>query len=228
MINLNLLLDAIYFLAVAGISLAIYLRTQDVFRLSKHPGLFHFRNIFLYFSLAYLIRFLYTSYVLNYGFRMMRHTLGPTLLSFILVGYLSTLAVLSIAMTVMIRNIRMDGHDLNMLMHLTAIAFTVFALITLSLELLVLFQLLLFIVPIVYVYSQNPKKRKSGYLNRVTYVSLFMFWLLNLFDYGRGLIPLIINIVLYTVSVIIFLSIYLRVEKRLKNAEKKKQTRDNT
>ena len=54
-----------------------------------------------------------------------------------------------------------------------------------------------------------------------------VFWLINLFDYGRGFIPFLVNIVLYSVSIVIFLSIYLRIEKRLKNA-KKKQARNHT
>ena len=220
--------EIIYSVAVMAIALAIYIKTKHVYDLSKHRGLFHFRNIFLYFSLAYFLRFIHTVIIYSYGYRMMRHAIEPSLLTFILVGYLSTMAVLSIAMTVMIRRVRLDDHELNLIMHVSAITLTIIALITLSPEFLVLFQLLAFIAPIIYVYSQKPKKRKSGYLNKIIYISLFVFWVINLFDYGRGFIPLILKIILYSTSVIIFLSIYLRVEKRLKNAEKKKQARDNT
>ena len=60
-------IEILYSIAIAGLCLGTYFKTREIYNLSKHEGLYHFRNIFLYFSLAYLFRLLFIFLLLYSG-----------------------------------------------------------------------------------------------------------------------------------------------------------------
>lgn len=214
--------EVMYFLIVAGLSLAIFYRTRDIYSLSKHRGVFHFRNIFLYFSMAYFFILFIISVQLYSWFPYSRIPLVNQGI-LLLFGYFSTMAILSIGATVLIRNIKVGNTHFNGFLHVAAILISVLTFITASPEIMVMIQLLIMLGSFLAVLLRRRTKRKlpSMTQNRITYLLLMVFWIASVLALSRGFF-FIIKVGLYAISSLIFLWIYLRVKKRLDDAEKKK------
>lgn len=217
-----LIMEIFYFIIIAGFCLGIYFKTRNAYKLTKHEGILHFRNIFLYFSFSYLFRLAFIFMMLFYG-RPMR-MFDFNMLGLILVSYFSTMAILSIVITIFSRKIMVNNHDLNTFMHISAILLSVFVFLTRSLELLLLFQTIVFFFAIAILFLKVSKERASSVSkqNKITYFLLFVFWMFNLFTSGRG-DSLELNILIYALSIAIFSSIYLRVNRKLVGNVKKKK-----
>lgn len=229
MVLLDILgLEIIYSIAIAGICLAIYLRTKDVYNLSHHEGLFHFRNIFFYFSAAYIFRLVFVFLLLTYGPRPMS-LLNNHIIIFMLISYFSTMAILSVVMTVAYRKILINVRNINKIMHISAIVLTIIVFATMSTDVLLIIQTLLLAIPVLIIVFKKPQSKAFQFSkqNKVTYILLLVFWVINLFSLGRGYV-ILYNVIVSIVSILIFLTIYLRVNKRLKNAKKKKQAGNNS
>lgn len=215
-----LLLELIYFLIVAGLSLTIYLKTRDIYNISRLKGIYHFRNIFLYFLFAYLFRLIYIllllSEMLNLSFII---EINEVFL--LLVGYFSSMAIFSVVMTIYSHKSDDEMRNLNNVMHIIAILLSVTAMFLESYTFLVIFQTVVFFAAILVIFFRKPRGRSFSYQNKITYMLLFIFWTLNMFAFTRNLIPLEFKLVLYLISSAIFLSIYLRLNKRLKNVQKR-------
>ena len=199
-----LIAEVALFLVVTLLSILIYHKTKEIYDLTKHDGIKHFRNIFLYFALAYLFR-LGHIFLIFVG-ELPRHVRGFSLL---FVGYFSTMAILSLAMTVVTRHFKFNNTTL--LLHAIALLASIFVFITRSHPYLVIFQTILFAIALLFVFIKSHKAVSS---NRVTYILLFLFWIINIIAFTRSLLPLRLRIPLYVVSSLVFLWVYLRVKKR--------------
>jgi|APSaa5957512622_1039677.scaffolds.fasta_scaffold00026_88 hypothetical protein len=217
--------EIIYFILVFCVCIFIYYKTRDAYNLTKHQGIFHFRNIFLYFALAYAFRLLHISIILLLDPRMFQNIRALQPISLLLVGYFSTMAVLSVAMAALIKKIKnhKDGlHTLNNSLHIVAIILAVIVALTRSHHVLILVLSVVFIVSIIF---SIPKKKTKGIIsqNKITYLLLFIFWILNILTLTKGVIPQELKIPLYVISAAIFLWIFIRVRKRLFSNAKKKR-----
>ena len=212
-----------YAVVIAGICLAIYLKTRDILMLTKHPGIFHFRNIFLFFAFAYVFRLITVLVLVSFAPFGMMGFHQFQLIYLLMTGYFSTMAILSLTMTVLRKTD--SGHNMNW-MHLTAILLPVAVIFLRLYELLLLAQTLLFAGSVFQLFLRKGGHSKLSLQNRVTYLLLFGFWIINLFASLRGF-SLDVRIILYAISVAIFFWIYFRVKKRLDHEEKKKQARNN-
>jgi hypothetical protein len=209
-----LIAEIIYFLIVAGLSFGIFYKTRDIYKLSRHSGVFHFRNIFLYFSMAYFFVLFMVSVQLYSWLPLMR-LFYINMLVILLFGYFSTMAILSIGATVLIRNIKMSNSSLNNLLHFIAIITSVFTVMTGSTEILILLQILILLGSLFVVLIRNrQRKLPSLTQNRITYFLLLVFWVASVLAMSRGFF-FSVKIGLYAFSSLVFLWIYLRVKKRL-------------
>ena len=88
---------------------------------------------------------------------------------------------------------------------------------------LVLLQTITFLAAIIMMLF-SAKDAHSAHVtqNKVTYVLLFIFWVVNIFAFQGMHVPLEIKIPMYLISSGVFFSILLRVRKRLSHAEKKR------
>ncbi|MBT3406421.1 hypothetical protein HN419_04600 [Candidatus Woesearchaeota archaeon] len=135
------------------------------------------------------------------------------------------MAVLSVAMAALIKKIKnhKDGlHTLNNSLHIVAIILAVIVALTRSHHVLILVLSVVFIVSIIF---SIPKKKTKGIIsqNKITYLLLFIFWILNILTLTKGVIPQELKIPLYVISAAIFLWIFIRVRKRLFSNAKKKR-----
>ena len=182
-----------------------------------HSGIRNFRNIFLYFSMAYLFR-LFTLLTMHsrelFLFDAGLHLRG---VNFFLMGYFSTLGLLSIALTLMSHNSKIKHIDFK----INAIAlFTSFiSIITFSPEIIGLVQLITMLIASFILIKKSESKLLTN--NRATYISLLLLWVINLYLFN-GFVWIGYKIPLYAFSIIIFYSILKRVNKRLSDGKKKR------
>jgi hypothetical protein len=218
-----LAIELVYFLAVAGLCLLVYFKTKEIYRISQHRGIFYFRNIFLFFSLAYLFRLIGVGLIMlddPVALEVPRLVYGASLF---FAGYFGTMAILCLAMAMLIRNVKKESRNAYYALHAMALALSVLVAIGRSSSaLLVLQTAILACTLALFLVKSNGEKARAFSQNKITYILLAIFWIINLLAFSR--IPIELKIPLYIVSAGIFLSIYLRVRKRLpQNGKKKKQ-----
>ncbi|OGM02322.1 hypothetical protein A3K72_01435 [Candidatus Woesearchaeota archaeon RBG_13_36_6] len=221
---LNILgIETIYFAIIVSLCLIIYFKTREIYKLTKHRGVHYFRNIFLFFSMAYTFRLIHLLIIWSgelFNIIIPRPFMD---LSLLLVSYFSTLAILALAMTALIHNIKETKH-IDILMHIIAFLFSVIVWTTRSHNVLILIQALVGLVSIIVIYIQSRKRRSPQIIskNSITYLLLYIFWVINTFEFTRSFFLPQVKVLLYLLSIAIFVSIFLRVHKRLADAKKKR------
>ncbi|MBI4053194.1 MAG: hypothetical protein HY394_04105 [Candidatus Diapherotrites archaeon] len=221
-----LAIELAFFLLVAVLCIVIYFRTREIYSITQHRGLHYFRNTFLYFFLAYFFRLAHAAIVLfqdkpdffaSGGFFAARGFFAVNMLFF---GYFSTMALLSLAMAFAVRLVDYSDNRINLAMQVVSlvVAVALFAtrfyplLIALPIIVLALFAL---------AFAVKPSAGKKFFSpNKLTYSLLVVFWALSLIALGFWLPPEA-RVGLYLVSAAVFLSVFLRVNKRLEPDGKK-------
>ncbi len=216
--------ELLYFLVVVGICLIIYLKTRGLYKLSQHKGLFHFRNIFLYFAIAYSFRLILLLSQLSFEVLELGRPWGFFLV-LPLVSYFSTLAILSLAMALVSSRLKYSVQRETIALNLIAFASLILVFATNSEMLLVTIQAIVLLASVLAIFMASKKgKRKLVSPNRVTYLLLAGFWVVNLLAFSKRLLPRELKLVFYILSAAVFISICLRVRTRLLSNAKKKQT----
>ncbi|MBN2368174.1 hypothetical protein JXC34_04070, partial [Candidatus Woesearchaeota archaeon] len=202
----EVLIELVYFFLILGISGYIYLKTKEIYDLTKHRGIYHFRNIFFYFGMAYLFRLfliflMFSGDLFNY---VSPRTLSP--ISFIFVSYFSTMAIFSVLFSIIDRFVKADTSLLNTVLHTTAMILSIFVGVTSSNYVLMLIQTSIFIFALIAILFKSKKEKQSKLLshNRITFVLLFVFWVINSLGFTRRFIPREIKIPLYLISAGVF------------------------
>lgn len=215
-------IELLYCLIVVTLCSVIFFRTRKIYSLSKHPGIYHFRNTFLYFALAYLFRFFHM------GLKATRELIGfsPFLhaTSLVIVGYLSTLAVLSLGLTVAHSIIRLKENTSLILIHTIAIISSLIVFFTRSHNVLMIIQVILLAATLAFIIVRAIlAKKQSLSQNNITYFAVIMFWIASSLAFTPRFLPHYYKIPLYFLSAMVFVWIFIRVQKRLLNG-KKRQT----
>lgn len=203
-------IELIFTIAVILLCLLIYFRTKEIFKLTKHKGVYYFRNTFLYFALAYVFRFfliLFQLYMISVDIRIPRHTLMPFFL--VITSYLSTMAIVMLTLSVIWKKAAKYEYSL----HFLALCISLFAFFTRSTFILILLQAVLLVFTVITSYFSHKKSKKFSKLMAI-YFLLFIFWILSLSSLSaRRFVPFGTNFIAQTISLVIFLIIYLKVKK---------------
>ena len=204
--------EFIYTLAIVILCYLIYHKTHEFFELTKHKGIKHFRNAFLFFGAAYLTRFIFL--ILNISTRSFEISLGWEIrpFSLVLTSYLSTMAIFYLAYSTIWKRIKLNHFIL--FSNIIAVSLSLIAFINRSHELLTLFQLVLLIFATVLSLSKKGKKFSES---RILYLLILIFWLFSLFVSGpKRLLPIELRISFQIISIIVFYLIYYKVVKWIK------------
>lgn len=202
-------LELVYVGIVVALCFLIYYRTREMYSLTKHKGIEHFRNAFLYFGLGFLFRFAHQLYRLVWeALDLGRPILGPRNFLFILFGYFSTMGILSLMMSTVWKKYKGKYHTL--LLHSVAGITTVIAMITLSPQVLLLFQSVMMFFAVLFTLKNNKKKTALP----IIYILLFAFWAVNILISGPWFwFSASLRAPAYIVGTVIFVIIYHKVNK---------------
>ncbi|MBC8494928.1 hypothetical protein H8D36_02125 [archaeon] len=205
----------VYTIIIFIICFLIYFKTKEAYSLTKHRGIKYFRDAFLFFGLAYLVRFLME--IVFFSTRgshlfIPRFYLFPIIL--MLIGYLSTIAILNLVFSISWKKI--NNHYLLLVGHIIAVVLAVVTFLTRSHDILAYLQLALLIVALV-INFVSKKKKKKFCKNNVLYTLILIFWVVNLWIIlPRKFLSLELKLVFEIVSLVVFIIIYFKVLKWLK------------
>jgi len=207
-------IELIYFIAIVAMSLYIYFKSREIFNLTKHKGVDYFSNIFLFFSLAYLLRLFAIFSMMSHeiiGIDILRLTFG---LDFLLMGYFSTVAIIYLILSSMHGAIKKKFEPPESLIHVSAIVFSLFVLMTQSSAVMLMAQVLIILISAVLMLIMSKEKSKTFTINKFSFFLLFGFWALSTIVLMVEL-PFIAKLLLYAISAAVFTSFFLRVRRRL-------------
>ena len=207
-------IELIYTIVITLFCLLIYLRTHEVYNLTKYRGIMYFRNAFLFFGLAYLTRFiLYLQFmsIFSLGGRGIARAWHPALLA--IIGYFSTMAIFYLVYSTIWKKI--DKGHFEMAANILAVVISIFAILSRSHSILVVLQFALLVFVLVYSFFKKTEKKHLSLW--IMYVLVFVFWLLNLFLVQPGGFKHIrtpgAQIISHIISAIVFALIFYKVQK---------------
>ena len=214
--------EILYFVIIVGLCLAIFWKTKEIEELTGHKGIILFRKIFMFFSLAFFVRLIHMIFIFYLGTNGLRAT--PILHRVILlpVAFFSTLALLYLLATVLVRHVKAFNMS-NTKLFLIFVSMS--ALIILpttyfrSNNVLIAAQLALIAVAGLHFATCRHKtkaRKKQQFFNiKVLYILISIFWVLNIFVTSQSFQKPWIRLVVYITSIAIFGIIYYRVHQRL-------------
>ncbi len=204
----RLAVELSYTLIIVFFCFMIYIKTKEMYDLTKYKGIQYFRITFLFFGLAYLFRFSFILFLLiGVTFDDYSLSIAFKFVPLVLSGYFSTMAILSLTYSTIWKKIHFK-HTL-LISNVIAIFISGIALISIDPFPLILSQAILLIFTIAYpIYSKSKKVSPLFIL----YIMFFLFWVINLLTlYTKRFLPFEIQILLNVVSIVLIGIIYYKV-----------------
>ncbi len=209
----RLVVELSYTLIVVFLCFAIYYKTKEIYNLTNHEGINYFRLTFLFFGFAYISRFISVLIKLmgiTFDIDFPRFIFGNFPL--MLVGYFSTMAILSLTYSILWKKLQIK--HIFLIFNVIALLIFVITFISKSSVILTLTQaVLLIFTSIIIAYYIISKSGKISQLY-VLYILFLLFWMVNIIALGpRRFIPFEVQIVFQIISVAVIGIIYYRVAK---------------
>ncbi len=189
----------------------IYFKTKESYELTKHQGIRHFRNAFLFFGLSYVLRFFLSLMFLSklaFDIFLQRRVLIPF---FILpLSYFSTIGIFYLLFSTSWKKI--GGKHHLFLAHAVAIILSIITFFTRSHIILLYVQSILLIVAVILSFMKKSAKAISQ--AKVLYFLVAVLWLINLWIIGRPRpLSFEIDAIFEIISLAVFITIYYKVSK---------------
>lgn len=204
-------IEVLYAGLIIAICAIIYAKTRELYTLSGHEGIKHFKNTFFYFALAYLFRItpliLQTLDIYPRGLRI------GYLTTYLLFAYASSMAILSIMRSVSHKKLPKGILQLDSTYQLIAILLATIVMLLGSPLIFFTTQASLIIAAFIITKTHHNKKTSTTY---ITYLLLLLFWLLNIAITITPRFLQTTTYTLYTLSTILFIIILVKVIGRTK------------
>ncbi|MFT7615861.1 MAG: hypothetical protein ACI8Y7_000688 [Candidatus Woesearchaeota archaeon] len=208
--------ELLYALVVFILCFIIFWRTKELYTLTQHKGIYYFRRVFLFFGFAYFLRAVHVFVLLGTDYAHGSQIANQ--ISLFLIGFLSTMAVINLLITVGLSCFSKIKH-LILWSYVVAIIPSILVFTSRSPQILMLAEGLILMVALVLILRQSKKAFSA---NHTTFVMLAVFWIINILAFVRDLFSPTERILLYCVSAGIFVTIYFRVQKRISYVKKKR------
>lgn len=217
---LNIGIELVYTIVILVFCLLVYIKTREIYELSKHKGIRFFRYSFIFFALAYASRlFLYLMIFDNdnvLGLFINRRAMMPV--SNLVAGFFSTMAILYLTYSTIWKKINIE--HFMAFSNIIALFIAVIAFVSRSPLIVSLIQLVMMVFAAAIILKNNrkyKKKYKKRFGTRALYLLIFAFWLISLFALqSRRFIPFEVKAVFQLVSIAVFIAIYYKVAKWIK------------
>ena len=215
--DLSVFSEIIYHLFIICMCLVIYFRTKEIYELTGHCGLHYFRNFFVFFALASVFRLFSFVTIFNYSMKTLNDAVFLDKICIFAMLFFGTVAFLSLAVSILARNHDIEGRERLMTDAVLYAGSAVIVLPFLAMRMeIVLIAILAVFFAAVMIYDLIREYNGNGRIitkNRVTNLLLFIFWVLNVQFYAKGLLPRGWLLPVMLLSAIIFFSIYLRLSR---------------
>lgn len=213
--------EIIYAFIIIVCSLMIYFGTKELYKLSSHKGIKYFRQAFLFFALAYFVRFFIKFLLISFNVinifdvhsRVFFLGIGQiTLFAFM---YLSSMAIFYLLYSVLWKRLEEKSKRIYLFHILAIIIASLSILFRDPLMHLSLNIILLIFVTLTFYASKKKSKRKKGKHNlQIVYTLLFVFWIINTIDIVVPRFFQTFQLFIYLASSAIFLIILYKVLRK--------------
>lgn len=220
--------ELIYSFVIVVCSLMVYHATKEMYELTSYKGIKYFRQAFLFFAIAYFLRYSIKFFQIFFNLRGVpeispQHMGGmpPFIfgwLSLFVFLYFSSMAVFYLLHSIMWKKwsrSTLRSYLFNIISLIIAFIGASFGGRQMYLILnILLFLLVSFILFAAYKDSKNKKKGKNLF---IIYLLLFVFWILNVID---TLLPRFLQfyqLLIYLASILLFMIILYKVLKKSGN-----------
>ena len=199
-----------YTLIVLFLCFLIYFKTRELYDLTKHKGIYYFRNTFLFFGLAYVFRFIFGLIRMTDRWvdiiHIPRGTMMPIMILF--TAYFSTMALLCLIYSTIWK--RFSSKEFFIVANILAILIAVAAALSPPIFLITQAALLVIAIVLSLILRKKAKLSKTALL----YFLLFAFWIISLILVvpGRAL-GFETRVALEVISVALFGILYYKVSK---------------
>lgn len=207
--------EILYAFIIIACSLMIYFGTKELYELSQYKSIKYFRNAFLYFALAYFSRTIIKVILIHFKVaRVLEFSpriWGPITL-FIFV-FFSTMAIFSLLHSIIYKHFK-DSKIQSIIFPVFSAVLALLTILTHDRRIYLAINMLLLVIILATIYKARKENQKKTNTLYITYILLFIFWLLNIIDI---LIPDFlqgIQLLIYLASSGIFLSILYKVIKK--------------
>jgi len=209
--------ELIYSFIIIVCSLMIYFATKEMDKLTSYKGIKYFRLSFLFFAFAYFFRYFIQFFLFSFDLHEILE-FSPMFIgaiSLFVFLYFSSMAVFFLLYSVMWK--KWNHSKLTMfLFNIFSLAIALVSIFTGSVMVYLIINLiLLLIVVFVLIIAYKDSKKKPNAKNLfILYLLLSIFWILNITDI---LIPKFLNVyqlLVYLVSILLFMIILYKVLKK--------------
>ena len=216
-INLGIGAEIIYSFVIIVCSLMIYFGTREIYNLSSYKGIKYFRQAFLFFAIAYLSRFIIEFIVISFNLSGILE-IYPFIVGYFtlfIFMYLSSISIFYLIYSIFWKKWK-NNSKMIYISHIIAIMIALASIFFRNQIFYIGLNVILLITAIIMVsiasYSQRNKPKKNNLL--IIYLLLFIFFILDVFNI---LVPIFfesLKLVIYLVSLLIFLIILYKVLKK--------------
>jgi len=214
----NFGVELIYTLVVIASCFFIYRSTKEMYELTGHRGIKYFRNAFLFFGIAYFVRFFIRLFVIALDLpRTLRvHPSVFGQLNLFLFVFASTMAILYLLCSTIWKKFPEKGEFILYIVAFIVAAINMFEvnqLVTIAIQLILLISTL--VVSYFKIFGTEKEKKGNAIQLYVIYLLLFVFWTLNMLDILVPDFLRVVQLLIYAVSTLVFLVILYKVIKRV-------------
>lgn len=210
-------MELIYSFVIILCSLMIYHSTKEVYKLSSYKGLKYFRQAFLFFAVAYFFRYSIKFLLIFFDVKRVMD-FSPILIGVISLSvflYSSSMAVFYLLYSIMWK--KWNSHKINIwLFNIFAIIIAFIGTLFINSGVPVILNLILLVSVASVLFSNYHHSKKKGNLF-IIYILLLLFWVLNIISI---LIPDFLEfyqLLIYLVSISLFMVILYKVLKKIGN-----------
>jgi len=214
-----LISELIFTLVAVFFCLIIYFKTRESYKLTKYEGLKYFRDAFLFFGFAYLLRLIFSLMIffnIAFNFTIPRH--GPSPLFLLPLGYFSTVAIFYLLYSSIWK--RFKSKWILILGHSFAIIIPIISFVTRTPKTLLILQTILLVAAAtlsLFSYKNSNKDKKKTSNIQLLYFLVCSLWLFNLWLIdSRTHFPQEIKILCQILALLIFFLVYRRISKWVK------------
>jgi len=207
----NFGIDIAFTLVMFLFFVLIYIKTREIYSLSKHRGVKYFRDAFLFFGLSYVLRFALSLVLLleEVDFSFLYQVFFSSLI--LCLGYFSTISIFYLIFSLCWKSF--DNRLFIRSGHLFALALSILSVVLHSHLLILLSQFVLIVVVTIIDLLRTTRQRKISQ-TRTLYVLVSVLWLINLLVIGRiRHLHSLISTFGEIISLLVVVIIYMRITK---------------
>jgi hypothetical protein len=204
-------LELIMVIIVFFLCFLIFLRTKEIYNLTKHKGIFFFRYAFFYLGFAYLFRFIMISSFFLIDIKRFIHPRELMIYGGFITGIFSILGMIYLIASLIYKNYEYKYINLGIFSLTFIIAFSI---------IIIKGPLVIFITHIcLFLFALGIMlfEKKKSFSPRAIYILLLIFWIINYLPMIIGrLLPLEFRMLIAVISIGLFVAVYIKAIRWLK------------